>query len=181
MNVPDNLKKLADELKLKEHQRAFIELCFSLPNRNVTEAYCQAYGTKNRKYARHQAYHLINDEAKQGTTKHHMQQYYKALQEHFAGLEDDESGQRIMDTQEWMILCSAIARGEIKDQFGLDPSLADRLKAMDLMGKALGVLKPQQTNVTVMNNPYQKFTDEELENMVALLEEREDTRHETHS
>ena len=174
MNVPDDLKKLADELKLKEHHRAFIELCFSLPNRNVTEAYCQAYGTKNRKYARHQAYHLINDEAKRGTTKHHMQQYYKALQEHFAGLEDDETGQRIMDAIEWMTLCTAICRGEVKDQFGLEPSLADRIKAMDLMGKALGVLKPQQTNVTITNNPYQKFTDEELERIAAMADDSQE-------
>lgn len=174
MNVPDDLKKLADELKLKEHQRAFIELCFSLPNRNVTEAYCQAYGTKNRKYARHQAYHLINDEAKRGTTKHHMQQYYKALQEHFAGLEDDETGQRIMDAIEWMTLCTAICRGEVKDQFGLEPSLADRIKAMDLMGKALGVLKPQQTNVTITNNPYQKFTDEELRKIAEMADDSQE-------
>ena len=52
MNVPDDLKKLAESLKLKEHQRTFIELCFSLPERSVTEAYCQAYGTKNRKKRR---------------------------------------------------------------------------------------------------------------------------------
>lgn len=163
--IPDDLKKMADELKLKEHQRKFCELCFSLPERNITEAYMQAYRIKpeKRKYARTQANHILNDEAKPGTAKHNMQQYYKALQEYFAGLEDKESGQRIMDATEWMTLCTKMCKGEIKDQFDLDASLADRIKAMDLMGKALGVLKPQQTNVTITNNPYQKFTDEELE------------------
>ena len=163
--IPDELKKLPDELKLKEHQRKFCELCFSLPERNITEAYCQAYGTepKKRNYANKQAHHILNDKAKPGTAKHGMQQYYKALQKYFAGLEDKESGQRIMDAARWMTLCTAMCEGEVKDQFDLDASLADRIKAMDLMGKALGVLKPQQTNVTITNNPYQKFTDEELE------------------
>lgn len=161
--IPDELKQMADNLKLKEHQRKFCELCFSLPERNITEAYCQAYGTKNRKYAKTAATHLLNDEWKKGTTKYNQQQYYKALQEYFAGLEDKESGQRIMDATEWMTLCTKMCKGEVKDQFDLDASLADRIKAMDLMGKALGVLKPQQTNVTITNNPYQKFTDEELE------------------
>ena len=174
MNVPDDLKELADKLKLKDHQRKFCELCFSLPERNLTEAYCQAYGTKNRKYARRQANHILNDEAKPGTTKHDMQQYYKALQEYFAGLEDKESGQRIMEAIEWLTLCTAICRGEVKDQFGLEPSLADRIKAMDLMGKALGVLKPQQTNVTITNNPYQKFTDKELERIAAMADDSQE-------
>ena len=161
--IPDDLKKLANKLKLNEKQRKFCELCFSLPGRNQTEAYCQAYGTKNRKYAKTQATHILNDKAEPNTTKHNQQQYYQALQKYFAGLEDKESGQRIMDAAEWMTLCSAMCKGEVKDQFDLDASLADRIKAMDLMGKALGVLKPQQTNVTITNNPYQKFTDEELE------------------
>lgn len=41
----------------------------------------------------------------------------------------------IMDAQEVMELFSAIARGEIKDQFGLDATLADRLKAMNEIAK----------------------------------------------
>lgn len=141
--IPDELKEMADKLKLKEHQRKFCELCFSLPDRNQTEAYCQAYGIKpeRRNYARTKAYHLLNDKAKPGTTKDYMQQYYKALQEYFAGLEDAESGKRIMDAQEWMALCSDIARGKVKDQFDLDASLSDRLKAMEMMGKAHGLFK----------------------------------------
>lgn len=41
----------------------------------------------------------------------------------------------IMDAQEVMELYSAIARGEVKDQFGLDASLADRIKAMNELAK----------------------------------------------
>ena len=40
--IPDDLKKMADKLKLKDPQRKFCELCCSLPERNITEAYCQA-------------------------------------------------------------------------------------------------------------------------------------------
>lgn len=41
----------------------------------------------------------------------------------------------IMDAQEVMELYSAIARGEVKDQFGLDASLNDRIKAMNEIAK----------------------------------------------
>ena len=41
----------------------------------------------------------------------------------------------IMDGQEVMELFSAIARGEVKDQFGLEASLNDRLKAMNEIAK----------------------------------------------
>lgn len=41
----------------------------------------------------------------------------------------------IMDAQEVMELFTAIARGEVKDQFGLEASLNDRLKAMNELAK----------------------------------------------
>ena len=41
----------------------------------------------------------------------------------------------IMDANEVMELYSAIARGEVKDQFGLEASLNDRLKAMNEIAK----------------------------------------------
>ena len=41
----------------------------------------------------------------------------------------------IMDANEVMELYSAIARGEVKDQFGLDASLNDRIKAMNEIAK----------------------------------------------
>lgn len=41
----------------------------------------------------------------------------------------------IMDAREVMELLSQVARGEIKDQFGLDASLNDRIKAMQEIAK----------------------------------------------
>ncbi len=41
----------------------------------------------------------------------------------------------IADSDEVLRFYSAVMRGEVKDQFGLDPSLADRIKAAELLGK----------------------------------------------
>lgn len=50
-------------------------------------------------------------------------------------LREKREKKAIMDAQEVMELFSAVARGEIKDQFGLDATLADRLKAMNEIAK----------------------------------------------
>lgn len=41
----------------------------------------------------------------------------------------------IADSDEVLRFYSAVMCGEVKDQFGLDPSLADRIKAAELLGK----------------------------------------------
>lgn len=48
---------------------------------------------------------------------------------------DKKEKKAIMDANEVMELLTAIARGEVKDQFGLDASLNDRLKAVDQIAK----------------------------------------------
>ena len=50
-------------------------------------------------------------------------------------LMDKKEKKAIMDANEVMELLTAIARGEVKDQFGLDASLNDRLKAVDQIAK----------------------------------------------
>lgn len=50
-------------------------------------------------------------------------------------LNDKKEKKAIMDANEVMELFSAIARGEVKDQFGLDATLNDRLKAMQEIAK----------------------------------------------
>lgn len=50
-------------------------------------------------------------------------------------LSEKREKKAIMDANEVMELYSAIARGEVKDQFGLDASLADRIKAMNELAK----------------------------------------------
>lgn len=52
-----------------------------------------------------------------------------------ARLSEKREKKAIMDSQELMELYSAIARGEVTDQFGLDASLNDRIKAMNELAK----------------------------------------------
>jgi phage terminase small subunit len=53
-----------------------------------------------------------------------------------ARLNDSKVRNAIMDTDEILATLSRIARGEEKDAFGLDTSNQDKLKALELLGKA---------------------------------------------
>ena len=57
------------------------------------------------------------------------------IQKEIARLSEKREKSAIMSAQEVMELYSAIARGEVKDQFGLDASLNDRIKAMNELAK----------------------------------------------
>lgn len=57
------------------------------------------------------------------------------IQKEIARLNEKREKSSIMSAQEVMELYSAIARGEVKDQFGLDASLNDRIKAMNELAK----------------------------------------------
>lgn len=58
-----------------------------------------------------------------------------SVKQEIARLSEKREKKAIMDANEVMELFSAIARGEVKDQFGLDASLNDRLKAMNEIAK----------------------------------------------
>lgn len=57
------------------------------------------------------------------------------VKQEIARLSEKREKKAIMDANEVMELYSAIARGEVKDQFGLDASLNDRIKAMNEIAK----------------------------------------------
>ena len=57
------------------------------------------------------------------------------IQDEIKRLMEKKEDHSIMTGKEVMELFSAIARGEVKDQFGLDASLNDRLKAMNEIAK----------------------------------------------
>ena len=70
-------------------------------------------------------------------------------------LDDSKVKNAIMDTDEILATLSRIARGEEKDAFGLDTSNQDKLKALELLGKAnqLYVDKvKQETNLDINVN-----------------------------
>lgn len=50
---------------------------------------------------------------------------------------DEQDAALVADANEVLRFYSAFMRGEIRDQFGLDPSLADRIKAADSLAKRL--------------------------------------------
>ena len=52
---------------------------------------------------------------------------------------DEHSNKRVADANEVIEFYTAVMRGEVKDQFGLDASLSDRLKAGDALMKRYAV------------------------------------------
>lgn len=60
---------------------------------------------------------------------------------------DDQDKELVADADEVLRFYSAVMRGEVKDQFGLDASLSDRLKAGDSLMKryAAGGSKKNET------------------------------------
>lgn len=58
-----------------------------------------------------------------------------AVSEYIAKRRAEMDKTLIADSDEVLRFYSAVMRGEVKDQFGLDPSLADRIKAAELLGK----------------------------------------------
>ena len=57
---------------------------------------------------------------------------------------DEQEAAQVADANEVLQFYSAVMRGEIRDQFGMDASLSDRLKAADSLAKRLAAaeLKP---------------------------------------
>jgi phage terminase small subunit len=76
---------------------------------------------------------------------------------------DEQSEKRVADANEVIEFYTAVMRGEIKDQFGLDASLSDRLKAGDALMKRYNAIKEteskntfnegMQTLADLINNP----------------------------
>ena len=107
---------IADASKLTEKERIFADEY--IKTTNATQSAIKAGYSKRT--ARSKGSQLL--------TKVNIMQYI-----------DEVMGERSKDTiasaDEVMEMLTAIMRGEVKDAFGLDPSLSDRLKATELMGK----------------------------------------------
>ena len=75
----------------------------------------------------------------------------------------DQDKTLVADADEVLQFYSAVMRGEVKDQFGLDASLTDRLKAGDSLMKryaAGGAIKPQEAE----DDPITKAIKEDVKN-----------------
>ena len=71
---------------------------------------------------------------------------------------DEQSEKRVADANEVIEFYTAVMRGEVKDQFGLDASLSDRLKAGDALMKRYNAVKETESKNT-FNEGMQALAD----------------------
>lgn len=84
------------------------------------------------------------------------------IKAYIAEIVGDQDKKRVADANEVLEFYSAVMRGEVKDQFGLDASLTDRLKAGDALMKryAVGGSKKQETE----DDPITRSLKEDVSN-----------------
>lgn len=119
-------------MKLTEKQKAFADAYIETGNQ--TEAARRAgYKDPNANAARL----MVND----GISAY--------IKERLFALE----AQRVASADEVMRFFSSVMRGEVKDQFGLDPSLSDRLNAgKELMKRYSAVSTKQEKNTGIVDS-----------------------------
>ena len=119
---------MADE-KLTPKQKRFCEEY--LKSGNATEA------AKKAGYKESSACEIGN----QNLRKLQISSYIKRRME-------EQDAALVADANEVLQFYSAVMRGEVKDQFGIDASLSDRLKAADSLSKRLAAAerKPNAEN-----------------------------------
>lgn len=139
------MTKTYEQLTIK--QKLFIE--YYLQSFNATESAKKAgYVSKAKdpeNAMKQMGFHLKTD----------LMPYMKERIEKIKGNPEEKAKKAIMDTDEILSKLSSIARGEEKDAFGLDTSNQDKLKALELLGKAnqLYVERVKQdTNVDINVN-----------------------------
>lgn len=107
--------------KLTPKQKAFAD--YYIQSGNAAEAARKAgYSEKTARFS-----------GAENLTKANIQAYISER------MQSDEK-KRIADADEVMRFYSAVMRGEVKDSFGLDAALADRLKAGDALMRRLQVV-----------------------------------------
>lgn len=114
--------------KLTPKQKRFCE--YYIQSGNATDAARKAGYSKN----------ALRSIGQENLTKPDIKAY-------IAQLVDEQDKRRVADAKEVLEFYSAVMRGEVKDQFGLDASLTDRLKAGDALMKryAAGGAKKNET------------------------------------
>lgn len=119
-------------MKLTEKQKAFADAYIETGNQ--TEAARRAgYKEPNANAARL----MVND----GVSAY--------IKDRLSALE----AQRVASADEVMRFFSSVMRGEVKDQFGLDPSLSDRLNAgKELMKRYSAVSTKQEKNAGIVDS-----------------------------
>ena len=88
-----------------------------------------------------------------------------AISEYIADRRAEMDKTLIADSDEVLRFYSAVMRGEVKDQFGLDAALGDRLKAGDSLMKRYAVSEKNTTSEQMAEDALTKALKEEAERM----------------
>ena len=88
-----------------------------------------------------------------------------AISEYIASRRAEMDKTLIADSDEVLRFYSAVMRGEVKDQFGLDAALGDRLKAGDRLMKRYAVSEKNTISEQMAEDPLTKALKEEAERM----------------
>ena len=116
---------VVSDIKLKPKELTFAEEW--LKTTNATQSAIKAG------YSERTAYSAGNRLLKKVEVKQYIDERLAEMQE-----------SSIADTNEVMQFLSSTMRGDIPDQFGLDPALNDRLKAAELLGKRYKLFTDKQ-------------------------------------
>ena len=116
---------VVSDIKLKPKEFTFAEEW--LKTMNATQSAIKAG------YSERTAYSAGNRLLKKVEVKQYIDERLTEMQE-----------SSIADTNEVMQFLSSTMRGDIPDQFGLDPALNDRLKAAELLGKRYKLFTDKQ-------------------------------------
>ena len=114
-------------MKLTKKQKDFCE--YYLQTGNATEA------ARKAGYSQNSAKSI----GQQNLTK-------LAISEYIESRREEMDKRLIADTDEVLKFYSSVMRGEVKDQFGLEASLSDRLKAGDSLMKRFAAARYKQTS-----------------------------------
>lgn len=132
-------------MKLTKKQKDFCE--YYLQTGNATEAARKAGYSKN---------------SAQQTGSENLSK--PVISEYIATRQAEMDKRLIADTDEVLKFYSSVMRGEVKDQFGLEASLSDRLKAGDSLMKRFAAAGYKQTTERT-EDPLSKALKEEAERM----------------
>ena len=116
-------------MALNERQKAFAD--YYIQTGNATESAIKAG------YSEKTAYSIGNENLK----KPEISAY---ISERMA----EQGEKRVADANEVIEFYTSVMRGEVKDQFGLDASLSDRLKAGDALMKRYNAIKETESKNT---------------------------------
>ena len=90
-----------------------------------------------------------------------------SISEYIAERMEQQNRKRVADANEVIEFYTAVMRGEVKDQFGLDASLSDRLKAGDSLMKRYMAGGYKYGEAKREEDPLSKALREEAERMQA--------------